>query len=283
MDTIGEQKIWSWLDGSSKIETASCSKVRNGRGFLVHDYLELATRIAEIHYRNKDYMFLYRGQNKDHKNRIGNSSFQPNIFRQDENSAYKLSIHDRYKLLNIAQINVEKTLRNLKIPGFINYSRHILPRWAILQHYEICDTPLLDVTQSLRVAASFASIKADDEAFVYMLGVPNLSGAITASADAGLQIIRLSSVCPPQAVRPHIQEGYLLSEYPEITGGSQKEQYENYEVDFGRRLVAKFRFDPRSFWKPNSFQQIPELDLYPDANDPFVSIANSIKLSLKEA
>ena len=45
-----------------------------------------------------------------------------------------------------------------------------------------------------------------------MLGVPNLSGAITASAEAGLQIVRLSSVCPPSAVRPHIQEGYLLGD-----------------------------------------------------------------------
>ena len=35
--------------------------------------------------------------------------------------------------------------------------RQRILRWSILQHYEICDTPLLDVTQSIRIAASFAS------------------------------------------------------------------------------------------------------------------------------
>ena len=57
----------------------------------------------------------------------------------------------------------------------------------------------LDVTHSLRVAASFASHENDtDEAFVFVFGVPNLSGAVTASSEAGLQIIRLSSVMSPR-------------------------------------------------------------------------------------
>ena len=63
------------------------------------------------------------------------------------------------------------------------------------------------------------------QAFLFVIGVPNLSGAITASAEAGLQIIRLSSVCPPTALRPHIQEGYLLGEYPDMVNYDQKEQY----------------------------------------------------------
>jgi len=31
--------------------------------------------------------------------------------------------------------------------------------WAILQHYGVCDTPLVDLTHSLRVAASFAHLE----------------------------------------------------------------------------------------------------------------------------
>ncbi len=38
-------------------------------------------------------------------------------------------------------------------------------RWAILQHYEVCRTPLLDVTQS--IAASFASMVNGDERYVF--------------------------------------------------------------------------------------------------------------------
>jgi hypothetical protein len=150
-------------------------------------------------------------------------------------------------------------------------------RTAVLQHYEICPTPLLDVTQSLRIAASFASDGADREAFVFVLGVPNLSGAITASAEAGIQVVRLSSVCPPAAVRPHIQEGYLLGEYPEMTGYDQKQHYAHWEIDFGRRLIAKFRFNPQTFWKNDAFPKVTRSALYPDRDDPLFRFSRSVK------
>ena len=111
-----------------------------------------------------------------------------------------------------------------------------------------------------------------------MLGVPNLSGAITASAEAGLQIVRLSSVCPPSAVRPHIQEGYLLGEYPEMAGYEQKANYFPYEIDFGRRLVAKFAFNPATFWKGDNFPKVARKALYPSAkNDPLYQLALDVK------
>jgi hypothetical protein len=158
--------------------------------------------------------------------------------------------------------------------------RHIV-RWSILQHYEVCATPLLDATQSLRVAASFASDDAEEEAFVFILGVPNISGAITASVEAGLEIIRLSSVCPPEAVRPHIQEGFLLSEYPELNNYEQKQNYRNYEIDFGHRLLAKFRFNPRSFWDHNTFPMVAHEALYPTIRmDPLYELTQSIKVCL---
>jgi hypothetical protein len=52
----------------------------------------------------------------------------------------------------------------------------------MLQHYEVCPTPLLDVTHSLRVAASFATEDAtDNHAVLYVIAVPQISGAITAT------------------------------------------------------------------------------------------------------
>jgi hypothetical protein len=159
--------------------------------------------------------------------------------------------------------------------------RHRILRWSILQHYEVCTTPLLDVTHSIRIAASFASLAEKETAYLFGLGVPNLSGAITASAEAGLQIVRLSSVCPPSAVRPHLQEGYLLGEYPEMAGYEQKENYFNYEIDFGRRLVAKFAFSPSSFWKNDNFPKVAKTALYPSAkNDPLYQLALGVKEQL---
>jgi hypothetical protein len=115
-----------------------------------------------------------------------------------------------------------------------------------------------------------------------VLGVPNISGAITASAEAGLQVVRLSSVCPPAALRPHLQEGYLLGEYPEVSGYDQKELYEHHEIDFGRRLVTKFRFNPDEFWEHSgSFPAVARRALYPsEANDPLYRLCLEVKNSL---
>lgn len=168
--------------------------------------------------------------------------------------------------------------RNRGLLGRERLERQRILRWAILQHYEICPTPLLDVTQSLRIAASFASLANPAEAFLFVLGIPHISGAITASAEAGLQVVRLASVCPPSAVRPHIQEGYLLGEYPDFSSAEQKLHYSHFEMDFARRLIAKFVFEPATFWeKSSNFPQVPRKALYPrNAQDPMCELADSV-------
>ena len=88
----------------------------------------------------------------------------------------------------------------------------------------------------------------------------------------------MSSACPPDAVRPHIQEGYLLGEYPEITDFEQNAQYRYYEMDFGRRLIAKFRFNPDTFWKSQNYPKASDAALYPgEHRDPLLQIATEIK------
>jgi FRG domain-containing protein len=183
----------------------------------------------------------------------------------------------RFDTLKDAEQRLVKEYSRQRLLGRERLERQQILRWAILQHYEVCPTPLLDVTHSLRIAASFASDRATDEAFLFVLGVPNLSGAITASAEAGIQVVRLSSVCPPTALRPHIQEGYLLGEYPEMIGYDQKQHYRHFEIDFGRRLVAKFRFNPRTFWVNDSFSKVKNSALYPDEDDPLFKLALSVK------
>jgi len=106
---------------------------------------------------------------------------------------------------------------------------------------------------------------------------------VTASAEAGLQVIRLSSVCPPSALRPHIQEGYLLGEYPEIGDFDQHSLHKDYEVDFGRRLVAKFRFNPQVFWKEPAFPKVAREALYPDADDPLYKLTSPIRDEIRGA
>jgi FRG domain len=282
MDIIGQQRIWSFLESNSKATPTSCARVRQSNAIHVASFMDLAKKVAELQFMNRDFVLLFRGQTGDWRNKAGNTTLKPTIFRADNPGAVPTEeqLLFRYDRLKTAEIELVRRYRTGNTPGSQRLRRQHILRWSILQHYEVCETPLLDVTHSLRIAASFASANARNESTVFVLGVPNLSGAITASAEAGLQIIRLSSVCPPSAVRPHIQEGYLLGEYPEMVGMDQKQHYKHYEVDFGRRLIAKFRFEPKAFWNASAdFPQISTPALYP-AEDPLLLLTNILKGAL---
>jgi FRG domain-containing protein len=288
METIGKHRIWSFFDTTKFCKDTDNTTIRKGVGHQVESYLNLAKKVAELQFRNRDFVLLFHGQGNDYRNQHGNTSLKPTLFRPERvRNPSEQTLVRRFEALQIAE---ELLIRGYKSPEFLGVERlqrHRILRWAILQHYEVCPTPLLDVTHSLRIAASFASLASakasgsvNKKGFVFVLGVPNLSGAITASAEAGLQIVRLSSVCPPSAVRPHIQEGYQLGEYPEITGYRQKARYAPYEVDFGLRLVAKFCFNPDDFWKRPDFPMVAREALYPDGDDPLYKLTRAVARGL---
>ena len=189
------------------------------------------------------------------------------------------SLQSRFERLNSAETHLVRLYRDAKFRGIDRLARHRTIRWAILQHYEVCRTPLLDVTQSLRIAASFAAGEnTSEDAYLYVLGVPNRSGAVTASSESGLQIICLSSACPPEAVRPHMQEGFLLGEYPEVADYDHNSRYSYHEMDFGRRLVAKFKLKLESFWHNKNFPPASVESIYPKGHrDPLLLITDQIR------
>ena len=280
METIGQSALFSYLGTSPHAISVRNTQVRKDRGHPVRSYLELATKIAELQFRNRNHVLMFRGQGRDYRNEQKNTSLKASLFRgvAKNRNPDEATLARRYDTLQRAE---DLLVENYTFLGRERVLRYRIIRWAILQHYEVCATPLIDVTHSLRIAASFASAGDGDEAFVFVIGVPNVSGAITESAEAGIQIVRLSSVCPPAAVRPHVQEGYLLGEYPEMTAFAQKQLYPHYEVDFGRRLVAKFRFNPRRFWKKGAFPKVDDKALYPTSrSDPFARVAKDIMRNL---
>lgn len=281
METIGGKELWSFVDGAKGARKLACSEVRAAQGHRVRTFLELARKVAELQFRNRDHVLLFRGQRGDFRNRAGNSSLKPTLLRDP--AGRRVALAERFARLAKAEKELARRWETAGLLGKERLGRHRILRWSVLQHYEVCATPLLDVTHSLRIACSFASLEAagDDEVFLFVLGVPNLSGAVTASAEAGLQIVRLASVCPPSAVRPHLQEGYLLGEYPELDAYEQKQRYDAWEVDFGRRLVAKFRFRPSAFWKDADFPRVSREALYPSAErDELVALAERVRASL---
>jgi hypothetical protein len=278
METIGKQKIWSFLDRSQECKVTTNTRVREGVGHKVNSFLELARKIAELQFLNRDHVLLFRGQGGDQRNVKGNTSVKPTLFRPEgKGNPDRATLEKRFEILARAERALVGRYQAAGFRGLDRIKRHHVLRWSILQHYEVCATPLLDVTHSIRIAASFASLCGKSRAYLFVLGVPNLSGAVTASAEAGLQIVRLASVCPPQAMRPHIQEGYLLGQYPEVTGIAERENYFHYEMDFGLRLVAKFYFEPNSFWTDNDFLEVAESALYPNAKDPLHQLALDVQ------
>lgn len=282
MENIGKQELWSFVDGWPKATTAKVVDIRKGPGHKVHSFLELATKIAELQFRNRNHVLVFRGQSGDYRNKKSNSTLKPTLFRPlKKGNPSSSTLIKRFETLREAEKELALRYVQAGFLGIDRLKRQRILRWAILQHYEVCPTPLLDITISLRIAASFGSHDCEDQAFLFVLGVPNLSGAITASAEAGLQIVRLSSVCPPKAIRPHLQEGYLLGEYPEMSDFAQKQEYFHYEIDFGRRLVAKFRFNPKTFWKDDTFPMVSKEALYPSSEgDPFSKVALEVGQSI---
>jgi len=120
-------------------------------------------------------------------------------------------------------------------------------KWAVLRHYNACTTPLLDLTCSLRVAASFAvpigngEPSGKGESFVYVR-VPAVAGSITYCTDDNLVLVRLSMVCPPKAKRPHFQEGYLVGDFPHDLEARVSTRH-----NLATRMLAKFRLPRRGF------------------------------------
>jgi hypothetical protein len=140
-----------------------------------------------------------------------------------------------------------------------------------LQHYEVCKTPLLDVTHSLRVAASFALNGNGSNGFILVLGFTHITGSISYSVEEEHLNIKLLSICPPSALRPYFQEAYCVGTFP------MKNEPKNMRFDVAQRLIAKYELvnDRNDFWD-NNFTAIPKDALYPK-NDRIERICRKIK------
>lgn len=246
------------------------NKIGSCEPFPVNTFRELVEHTAKLSFKNKDYLLFYRGQNADYKNKAGNSTFYPSIYRGDYLPMRELSYH--FDILEGACKALIELFENEKIEGYRELKRRKAVQWSILQHYEVCTTPYLDFTQSLRVACSFATMdNTSDYAYIFVFGLPYLTNRITINSEHDLINIRLLSICPPTALRPYFQEGYLVGTDDITTNYESKT-----ELDFNNRLIAKFKIpNNESFWG-DGFNKIPKKSLYPD-NDPIFDLCHRIK------
>ena len=247
--------------------------IAGGNAVLIKTYRKLVEKTARLAYLNKDYLLFFRGQETDYKNRVGNSTFYPSIYREDYLPQRELNY--RFDILNEACKKIKRLFRESGIQGYKEMQRKKYIQWSILQHYEVCKTPLLDITHSLRVACSFAQLDNSGKyAYVFIFALPYLTNRISINSEHDLVNIRLLSIAPPSALRPYYQEGYLAG-----TEDITNEYDSKSELDFNNRLVVKFKIpNTKSFWETD-FKSIPKNFLYPDSDKVF-HICNEIKEDL---
>jgi hypothetical protein len=247
-------------------------KIASAPPYKVENYRRLAELVAGLSYANRDNLLFFRGQGQDFKSKSGASTFYPSIYRGDYLPHRELQ--HRFNVLDQASRSLAELFRQNKVTGHNELIRKKYIRWSILQHYGVCATPLLDLTQSLRVACSFASTDSD-EGFVYVFGLPYLNGRISVNSEHDIVNVRLLSICPPYALRPYFQEGYLAGT-EEITIDFEQKT----ELDFRNRLIAKFVFpSSKRFWG-ESFEPIPYSALFPD-NDQIEELCRNVQLEVE--
>jgi hypothetical protein len=265
--------VWERLD-------ATVNRIRASSGFPIKSFQALVDEVANVTLSNKSFEMYYRGQTTDYKNnqakyyknRTPKTIIYPSICRPErshrgtpKHSIKKSQVIRRYDELSrmIELVSTDKSYFN-------EYY------YALFQHYNILPTPLIDVTQSLRVAATFA-LRGQKKGYVYVFGLPYPNQSISYYSDLGIVLIKLQNVVPVKAIRPRYQEGYLVGKYPirpTKTNGD----------DLSNRLVAKFHIDNSSgnFWN-KYFQPMPEQILYPKNDEVEKELLHAKKEFMKRS
>ena len=244
---------------------------------------DLVRAIARIQFYNPEYSLFFRGQAQDYTLDDGSTIIYPAIYRFPE---YEFDIDEllvRAKKLAWAQARLLDEFRQRRLVGYDRLTAFQELCWAVLQHYEVCDTPLLDVTSSLQAAASFALRHDPATGILYVLGFPYTNDCISFSVIEELLNIKLLSICPPGAQRPYFQEGFLVGTFPSRVRQEPDDQ-EPDSLDVACRLIAKFRIGwgkadtSWDFWGDN-YAAIPDGAFFP-ADDRVEEICNAIKADL---
>jgi hypothetical protein len=233
-------------EGSLKRYKQSSGGVGDG-GFLhAGTYAKLVDIVSFLSVMNKRHTLHFRGQGQPLRP-------LPALFRSTWTSLsgtrHEISYNIRQRLWDLLNNDISALVCSIcskmpmPRPATLRLFREAA--WAIAQHYELWPTPLIDITPSLRTAASFALWGGRAEGYLYVLAMPPSTNSITFDADQHVVLARLHAVCPPVAKRPHFQEGYLVGRFP-FDPERERESDRDFRYfakvsNLERRLIAKIR------------------------------------------
>ena len=244
------------------------------RGEVVVTFTGLVRAVAGLAYQCFERHLVYRGQIEDHRTQgeNGRSTLKPTLYRH---RTWRRSLE---KLLDITPELQEEF--HGEAPHARAVRLYVEAIWAIIQHYQLANTPLLDVTRSLHVAATFATERPENggDRFVYVLGTRYPSDQLSYSTVDRTVLAILQPLLPSDASRPLFQEGLLLGQWPlNLRKGARA-------PDFNRLLVGKFRIPENAlgrFWD-GAHQALPMESLMPEP-DPMQSRLVALQARLKAA
>lgn len=233
----------SAFKGNLKRTLQSPEQVSKDEPLTVSNYAELVDIVSFLSVMNKRHALYFRGQSE-------NWPLRPAIFRSVWRSlsgavhkipgtrATQQRIWD-YLNRDISSI-VLSVCENLPLPRIATLRMFREAVWAVAQHYGLWPTPLIDITQNLRIAASFALWEGHNTGSLYVVALPPSTNSITFDADQHVVLARLQAVCPPVAKRPHYQDGFLAGRFPFMAPMPNSIDKDPAKVsDLGRRLVAR--------------------------------------------
>lgn len=199
----------------------------------IETFAELVERAAFLQVMNKRHVLYFRGTAQDYAKDTEHPGLDlPSMLRAPRGGRLTIELlRQRWNDLETQAGTWARLLRDHH-PRHRTLAHYPETSWAVQQHYkDLLPTPdetpddrraqslYLDVTHSVRIAAAFALAGRthDSElAYVTVVALPQTTGSITFDADEQLQLMRLSAVCPPKALRPQLQEGYLVGRFPRI-------------------------------------------------------------------
>ena len=242
--------------------------IRSASPYCVESFSESTRLTALVSCVNPGIMPLYRGQRKEWLDSSGRTLLLPSLYRWlDGKRPSPTVVQQRWDslervsdaLLSVVDRDLKKGLLSKESVNYYLLARRHELVWAILQHYEYCSTPYLDVTQSLRMACMFAfdGASADDRPCVYMLGFPFVHDKLFRDSNAELTLIRLLSGMPPVAQRAYYQEGYLVGSELDLEKYTPKH-------DASQRIVAKFELVGNRHKWLFDLSAYPRSDIYSD-------------------
>lgn len=275
-------KVWSHRTATPRSKQY-VREVRRSKPKEIKTYRELVIAVAQIAYNNRQFNLLFRGQDRDYQDKDLGTVLLPKYYRARTSGdpLLELTMEQRAILLNRGVELLGKAKAELNADN--TFDKHEQIKWAILQHYNVCPTPLLDLTASLRVACSFALLQSNNGyGIVYVIGLPHVNGSISFFVEEELILLKLLSICPPTAVRPYFQDGFLAGSFPGDLFSNRESLTAAHikEFDFAQRLIAKFKITRQGFWDED-FTEIPEFALYPK-NDQAEKVCNEIRVTLEK-